>query len=241
MHGGGASIAFFSLSELFGKNTRKMILSVGVLAAVVQVLYSMLIMFLHAPDFPDASVFSAEGNIVCYIDRLYYPEALLVNGLFYRCALAYFSSISMSLIGIIIGILLYKANDNRFRVTLIGLVMITGGLLLRYAYPINKRLWSLTFILLIAGIDILILCLLNFLCDRKEKERKNFVESFGHNTILLYVLEESGVFKQMGIVIFSFAFTIFKIEGAFYEQLAQFLIICFSAFFLAHKNIKINI
>lgn len=241
---GSASLIYFLILNACKNNKRKLEIGLIITAVVIQIIYSAVTMFLHAPDFPEADVFSAQGNIVCYLDRIFYPQELLVNGLFYRCGFAYFSSIAMAILGIIIGIKLYGADHDtkyKIRIAVIGIIMIMSGILLRYVYPFNKRLWSPTFILFVAGIDTLILVFLNKIIESRKWKRKYLFESFGHNTIALYLLEGSGVFFSIGVFLFSVIFIIFNIGGDFYEQVAEFLVICIVNLYMANKNIKINV
>ena len=78
--------------------------------------------------------------------------------------------------------------------------MIAGTLLLFVAitwnmvFPINKKLWTSSFVLYTVGLDLLILPILIFIIDiRNEKRWTYFFEVLGKNTLFIYILSEIGV------------------------------------------------
>lgn len=241
---GGCSLIYFVTRHYSNENKKRWIVSLLFVSVLIQILYVFFTVTLHAQDYPDMSVFTAEGSFVCYFDRCFYPSELLVNGLFYRCVLAHFSSISIALIGTVLSLLLYNSyinNRGKTVIALSGILMIVIGLILDKVIPLNKRLWSSSFILLIAGIDIVLLVLLNILFDKKTYRHKYLLESFGNNTIALYLLEGSGVFMQLGTFICSTLFIILSLQSDFYNQLVEFVLISAFCVILANKNIKINV
>ena len=81
----------------------------------------------------------------------------------------------------------------------ISKLMILGALLLLVAltwdmvFPINKRIWTSSFVLYSTGWDLLILSILIFVIDIKnEKNWTYFFEVFGRNTLFVYILSEIG-------------------------------------------------
>jgi len=81
----------------------------------------------------------------------------------------------------------------------IAKLMIAGTLLLFVAlswdmvFPINKRIWTSSFVLYSLGWDLLILSTLIFIIDIKNERRWTyFFEVFGKNTLFIYVLSEIG-------------------------------------------------
>ena len=79
----------------------------------------------------------------------------------------------------------------------ISKLMITGALLLFVAlswnmvFPINKKLWTSSFVLYTVGLDLLILPILIFIIDIKNEKRWTyFFEMFGKNTLFIYLVSE---------------------------------------------------
>lgn len=74
------------------------------------------------------------------------------------------------------------------KLSLLGTILLFAGLLLQYGCPINKRLWSSTFVLATCGFGSLLLSLLIWQIDvRRKREGTAFFESFGVNPLFLYV------------------------------------------------------
>ena len=75
------------------------------------------------------------------------------------------------------------------KIFIFGTILLFAGLLLSYGIPINKKIWSPTFVLTTCGLGSLLLALLAWIIDAKDKKRWSvFFESFGINPLFLYVL-----------------------------------------------------
>lgn len=82
----------------------------------------------------------------------------------------------------------------------IGTLMVCGSLLLFAAltwdlvFPINKKLWTSSFVLYTTGLDLLILPVLIFIVDiRRKTGWTYFFEVFGKNTLFIYLISEVGL------------------------------------------------
>lgn len=68
-----------------------------------------------------------------------------------------------------------------------GTILTFAGLLLSYGCPINKKIWSSTFVLATCGFGSLFLALLIWIIDiNRRKQWTLFFESFGINPLYLY-------------------------------------------------------
>ena len=102
-------------------------------------------------------------------------------------------SIIHMLIGFWCGGLIMQVRDNRERVMrlmLIGFVMTLSGWLLAYGMPINKKVWSPTFVLTTCGMAASLLAFLIWIIDIKQRRGSwtRFFEVFGVNPLFLYAL-----------------------------------------------------
>lgn len=96
--------------------------------------------------------------------------------------------------GYVAGVFLQKNGQNYE--TLAKLLM-TGALLVVLAiwwdllFPINKKLWTSSYVLLTVGIDLVVLSFLVFIVDMaQQKKWTYFFEVFGRNTLFIYLLSE---------------------------------------------------
>jgi predicted acyltransferase len=101
-------------------------------------------------------------------------------------------SVAHMLIGFCCGKLLLETKDINEKIQhlfLIGTILTFLGFLFSYGCPINKKVWSPTFVLITCGLACSTLALLAWVIEVKEKKRWcKFFESFGANPLLLYVV-----------------------------------------------------
>ncbi len=72
-----------------------------------------------------------------------------------------------------------------------GFLLMAGGFILTEWMPLNKRIWSPTFVLVTTGLAALLLAALVYIIDiRGKRGWSRFFESFGVNPLFLYVMSE---------------------------------------------------
>jgi predicted acyltransferase len=88
----------------------------------------------------------------------------------------------------------------------IAKLLMTGVVLLLIAiwwdllFPINKKLWTSSYVLLTVGIDLCVLSVLIFIIDIAGKRNWTyFFEVFGRNTLFIYLLSEVFVIAMFSI------------------------------------------
>jgi predicted acyltransferase len=101
-------------------------------------------------------------------------------------------SVAHVLLGFYAGRLIANAKKNNEHILrnllLLGTILLFAGLLLQYACPINKKIWSATFVLTTCGLASLLLGLLVWTIDINRRKRwALFFEAFGINPLYLYV------------------------------------------------------
>lgn len=101
-------------------------------------------------------------------------------------------AIAHVLLGFWVGKKMMAETDNTKRIVVLfvaGAVLTFAGLLLSYGLPINKKIWSPTFVLTTCGLASTLLGLLIWIIDIKGyKKWSCFFESFGVNPLFIYVL-----------------------------------------------------
>ncbi len=168
--------------------------------------YYLLLKFTSAPGF-HAGDLTPEGNFASYADRTVLPGHLYVpypgtkinmhdpEGLF-----STIPAISTGLLGILTGSLLKNRQVTHevklLRMTLIGIIFILLSLVWNMDFPINKNLWSSSFVLLVGGISLLLMSLFYWVIDvLGYKKWAFFFKVIGMNSILIYI---SGHFISWG-------------------------------------------
>ena len=176
-----------------------------------------------------------ETNILSIADRALLTDAHMYhdNGIDPEGLLSTLPSIAHTLLGFMVGSLLFKTTDKHSEHTdvrtgiilskvvplfVVGTILIFSGFLLSYGCPLNKKVWSPTYVLATCGLASTLLALLIWLIDVKGYRRwSKFFEVFGVNPLFLFVLSDF-----FAIVFGAFRFTVnatqTSIIGFMYNQ-----------------------
>jgi len=133
-------------------------------------------------------------------------------------------SIAHVLIGFLFGKLIVEHRDNHTRVEKLliwGTILAFSGLLLQYGCPINKKIWSPTFVLVTTGFAAQLLGLLIWIIDIHQKEKwSRFFHAFGVNPLIVYVF--AGVLANLvSNIRFNWKGETISVKGFAYEVLLQ--------------------
>ena len=84
-----------------------------------------------------------------------------------------------------------KEYEGLTKLLLAGLLAIALALLWNPFFPINKKLWTGSFVLVTVGIDCVILAVLIYITDFLQKRKwAYFFEVFGRNPLFIYLVSE---------------------------------------------------
>lgn len=207
-------------------------------AAALLVGYCILISVTNSFDLNEQNILARVDLAVLGDDHMYHktteeglriafdPEGLLST----------IPCIAHCLIGACVGMLLYNKDgirapyikgeepDNWTRINRVFIgssILLICGFLLDYAYPINKSMWSTSYVFVTCGLAGLVLALLTWIIDIKGHKRWCvFFESFGVNPLFIFCL--SAIFVTvMGVIKFDVAGTTYSVWGAWYKLCMQ--------------------
>ena len=86
-----------------------------------------------------------------------------------------------------------KEYEGLAKLLLAGALLVVLALAWHQFFPINKKLWTRSFVLLTVGIDCIILAVLIYITDFLQKRKWGyFFEVFGKNPLFIYLLSEIG-------------------------------------------------
>lgn len=114
-------------------------------------------------------------------------------------------------------------------------------------FPINKNLWSSSFVLLTVGLDCIILAVVMYITDFLRKDRwAYFFEVFGRNALFIYLLAEVVAILMRGSHIYGPIYAhIFKFAGIYLGSLLFaicFMLACWLAgWYLDKRKIYIRV
>ena len=87
-----------------------------------------------------------------------------------------------------------KEYEGLTKLLLAGVLLVALALAWHPFFPINKKLWTGSFVLLTVGIDCIILAVLIYITDfLRQRKWAWFFEVFGKNPLFIYLLSEIGV------------------------------------------------
>jgi predicted acyltransferase len=153
--------------------------------------YYFLLKFFSAPGFESGDL-TMEGNFASYIDRLLLPGKLSLK---IHDTVGFFNNIPAignSLAGIMVGIFIKRNEFSGIKKTLylagLGLLSLLLAQLWNLDFPINKNLWSSSFVLQTVGLSLLLFSLFYYIIDVLGYQKWSvFFQVIGVNAILIYM------------------------------------------------------
>ena len=167
-----------------------------IIASVILVLYWLVMKYLPIPSIGMPDLSEPGKNWANYIDQLYLPGFLWKKTWDPEGILSSFPAVASGLLGMMAGfILVSKADlkDKLLKLFLMAGILLVLGDVFQYLMPINKSLWSSSFVLMTGGISCLLLALFVYWVDIKgHVTRFKMARVFGTNAIFAYTL--AGIF-----------------------------------------------
>ena len=151
--------------------------------------YALVLMlgdgFVYGPE----NILSKVDRAVIGLSNMYNDHSIEPEGL-----LSTLPSIAHVLIGFCVGKICVEEKDMNAKLVRLfvwGGQLTLSGWLLSYACPLNKKVWSPTFVLVTCGLACLLLGLLLVCIDVKKSWRNTgFFQTFGVNPLFCYVLSQ---------------------------------------------------
>jgi predicted acyltransferase len=186
----GLAYMFANIIYLYSKQIGQIIWLCALLIG-----YWLLLKFTAAPGFPKGDL-TMEGNFASYIDRLVIPGRLYLGIHDPEGLMSAIPAIGTGLLGILTGSLLKNSPITPQRKALLlavaGVIFLGLAQLWNLDFPINKNLWTSSFVLQVGGLSLLFLSLFYYIIDvRGYKNWAFFFKVIGMNSILIYM---SGLF-----------------------------------------------
>lgn len=160
------AIVYFVASILYLKTTQKIQI---ITAVVLLVGYWAVMTLIPVPGIGDANL-EKGTNLVSLID------SILLKGHMYQETITWdpegilstIPSIVNGIIGLLIGQIILKEiskTEKAQKMAIIGIVLIIGGLIWNIVFPINKSLWTSSYVLYTTGLATTFLAILYYVID----------------------------------------------------------------------------
>ena len=164
----------------------------GVVAVVLLIAYWLLMTYVPVPGYGVDNLTPA-GNLAAYLDRLVFSPAHLYEKIFDpEGLLSTLPAIGTALLGNLTGVWLLSRKTPQQKMggmMLAGSLAMAAGWVWGLSFPINKNLWTSSFVLWTAGLALLVLAVCYGLIEIKRwRQWSKPCEIFGVNAIALYVL-----------------------------------------------------
>ena len=170
----------------------------GIIAAAILIGYWLLIRFVPAPDVPGGNPLDIHGNLVGWVDRQLMPGKLLYDGGRFdpEGLLSTVPAIVTAMLGMFAGDLVRlpdeKMSGGRKTLWLLAAAAACAGLaaLWNLDFPINKKLWSSSFVLAVGSYSFACFAIFYYIIDVKGWQKWAFpFRVIGMNSITIYLLQ----------------------------------------------------
>lgn len=172
----------------FGVKTRAAI-AVAVLAG-----YGLLSALVAAPDAAGAGALTFEGNLAGYIDRQFLPGKLIYGSFDPEGLLSTVPAVVTAMLGMFTGEFVRRSDIRGGRKTLwmaaAAAALLAAGLAFSGVLPVNKKLWSSTFVCVVGAYSLGMFALFYYLIDVRGWRRWTlFFRVVGLNSITIYLAQ----------------------------------------------------
>lgn len=206
-----------------------------------------------------ADPLSMQGNTGFYIDRwligeqhMYHGEGMAFDP---EGLLSTMPAIGNVIGGFWVGNYIREKGSNYetlSKLLLAGVLLLGAAYVWDLGFPINKKLWTSSFVLHTVGLDCIILAIILYIIDFKKITGWNyFFEVFGRNPLFIYLLSELGAillwfFKTGGKDTYVWVYdTVFSHAGSYFGSFLfalSFMLVCWLVgWWLDRKKIYVRV
>lgn len=204
--------------------------------------YWALLSLVSAPDADGAGVFSPEGNIACYIDRLLLPGFLCGGNYDPEGLLSTLPAIATALLGMLTGSFV-KAEHTVFSPAKKSLAMCCAAIALLgiafawdTVFPVNKYLWTSSFVCMAGGWSLLLFALFYYIIDVRGLRRWTlFFSVIGMNSITIYLAQEFINFGYTTRALFGWLIRLVPEQAEYLVYALGYTALCWLFLYLLHR------
>ncbi len=205
---------------------------IGIIFVAILFGYWAIMKFVPVPGF-GAGNLTPEGNLAGYLDRLIIPGRLYYKFGDNEGILSTIPALGTTLLGALTGGIMRSNKTKIFKIKWIfisGVASLALGFAWNFVFPINKILWTSSFVLFAGGFSLLLLGLFYWLIDYKGYKRWAFpFVIIGMNAITIYFV--SYIF-DFGIIVNIFVHGFINYMGAAKDVFFYFCLVAVKWLFL---------
>lgn len=159
--------------------------------------YWLLLAFVPAPDAVSAGVFTMEGSLVGYVDRMLLPGRLHLTVHDPEGILSTVPAIATALLGMFTGEFIKWRREGLTDKKKVAALVVAGAALLIIGlswslfFPVNKNLWTSSFVCVVGAYSVWMFALFFYLIDVLGFRRWTFFFAvIGMNSITVYLAQK---------------------------------------------------
>jgi predicted acyltransferase len=156
--------------------------------------YWLLLLLFPAHDLGSTDIFSREGNLASYIDRMLMPGKLYLGNHDPEGLFSTIPAIGTALLGMFTGefMLSKYLNDKPLKkvlyLVLAAVALMVVGKIWNLGFPINKNIWTSSFVCFVGGLSLLLFSIFYLIIDVWQyKKWAFFFVVIGMNPITIYL------------------------------------------------------
>jgi predicted acyltransferase len=165
--------------------------------------YWLLLLLFPAHDLGSTDIFSREGNLTSFIDRILMPGKLYLGNHDPEGILSTMPAIGTALLGMFTGEFLLSdyLKDKPLRrvlyMVIAAITLMIIGKLWNIIFPINKNLWTSSFVCWVGGLSLLLFVVFHLIIDIWNfRKWAFFFVVIGMNPITIYLTERIVNFRS---------------------------------------------
>lgn len=158
--------------------------------------YYLVLKLIPVPNF-GAGILTPEGSFSSYIDQQFLPGRLHSKVYDPEGLFSTIPAVATALLGMFLGTFLkntakdFSTNKKLLIMVSSAIILIGIGILWNYDFPVNKRLWSSSFVCYVGGFSILLFTFFYLVIDVMGFHKWAFpLILIGSNSILIYMASE---------------------------------------------------
>ena len=203
--------------------------------------YSLLLAFVAAPDAATASSLSMEGSIVGYIDRILLPGTLHNEIHDPEGLLSTLPAIVTALLGMFTGEFVRNRNFSGHKKVVIMLLLAILLLVVGYScdtfMPINKNLWSSTFVCCAGGWSLVLFSLFYFIIDVVGLKAWTFPFCvIGLNSVTIYLAQRFFDFHSLAKSLFGGILGLLPENCYTLGYWCSYMMVCWLLLYFLYRN-----
>ena len=221
------------------------------ICAAILLGYWALIALVPAPDVQGADPLTMQGNLIGYIDRMITPGRLIYDGGRFdpEGLLSTLPAVVTAMLGMFTGDFVRKEekviSGNRKTVYMFAAaaVMLVAALVWNIYFPINKKMWTSSFVLAVGSYSLAMFALFYYIIDVRKWQRWTlFFRVVGMNSITIYMAQRIFSFASVNRFFLSgLAEKLPEVWSTVLMNAGYFAICWMFLYFLYKKNIFLKV